>query len=150
MCMKDSSIRRLTQRRGRQPSRHSTLDGVSCVLGMCVERKCALVCVKIVLSMTWQACALYIHENKVITLSSNNVEAEARDYWDALGEDQKTARLAVGPGHWDFVQDHLDDNQQPLTSEPTLRFPFEIAFQRPHNIAIRDAGDVRAAMLVEG
>jgi hypothetical protein len=79
-----------------------------------------------------------------------DVEAEARGYWDALGEDQKTAALAVMPGYWDFVQVQLDGYTQPLTSESRLRIPFGNAFQIPHNLAIRGAGDAHAEMWTEG
>lgn len=79
-----------------------------------------------------------------------DVEAEALAYWNALSEDQKTARLGVMPGYWDFVQLQLDKYRQPLTSEPSLRVPFSNAFQTPHNIAIEAAGDVHAEMWTEG
>ena len=79
-----------------------------------------------------------------------DIEAEALAYWHALGDDQKTATLAVMPGYWDFVQLQLDNYNQPLTSEPGLRFPFGNAFQVPHNIAIKAAGDVHAEMWTEG
>ena len=79
-----------------------------------------------------------------------DVEGDARAYWDALGDDQRTATLGVMPGYWDFVQQQLDDYSQPLTSEPSLRLPFGIAFQTPHNRAIRGAGDVHAEMWSEG
>ena len=79
-----------------------------------------------------------------------DLEAEARAYWDALGDDQKTARVGVPPVYWDVVQLQLDGYSQPLTSEPGLRIPFGTAFQIPHNLAIRGAGDVHAAMWTEG
>ena len=57
---------------------------------------------------------------------------------------------AVPPGYWDVVQLQLDSYTQPLTSEPGLRVPFSTAFQIPHNLAIRGAGDVHAEMWTEG
>jgi len=79
-----------------------------------------------------------------------DVEADARAYWDALSDDERTASVGVAPGYWDFVQQQLDDYSQPLTSEPSLRVPFSNAFQTPHNRAIRGAGDIHAAMWSEG
>ena len=79
-----------------------------------------------------------------------DVEADAQAYWDSLADEEKTARLAVRPGYWEFVQDQLDNFIQPLTSEPVLRVPFSNAFQTPHNTAIRGAGDVHAEMWTEG
>jgi hypothetical protein len=79
-----------------------------------------------------------------------DVEAEARVYWDSLGEDQKTARLTVTPGLWEVVQLLLENYRQPWTSELSLRLPFENAFQIPHNIAINDASDVHAEIWTEG
>jgi len=78
-----------------------------------------------------------------------DVEADACAYWDALGDNQRTATLGVMPGYWDFVQQQLDD-PQPLTSEPALRTPFSIAFRLPHNLAIRGAADIHAEMWSEG
>ena len=79
-----------------------------------------------------------------------DVEAESRVYWDALSDDQKAAPLGLPPVYWDVVQLQLDGYTQPLTSEPGLRIPFGTAFQIPHNLAIRGAGDVHAAMWTEG
>jgi len=78
-----------------------------------------------------------------------DVEAEARAYWDALSEDDKTAILPVA-GYWGIVQLQLDSLIYQLTSEPGLRLPFSNAFQIPHNIAIRGADDVHAEMWTEG
>lgn len=79
-----------------------------------------------------------------------DVEADARVYWEALSDDEKNAILAVLPGYWEFVQHQLNNYQQPITSEPSLRLPFSIAFQLPHNTAIKDAGDMHAEMWTEG
>ena len=79
-----------------------------------------------------------------------DVEAEARAYWDALTDDQKTATVGVPHNYWDVVQHQLDQYRQPLTSEPSLRVPFSNAFQTPHNTAIAGAGDVHAEIWIEG
>ena len=79
-----------------------------------------------------------------------DVEAEARVYWDALGDDQKNAIVDVMPGYWDFVQQQLEAYSQPFTSEPSLRVPFSNAFQTPHNTAIRGTGDAHAQIWIEG
>ena len=78
-----------------------------------------------------------------------DVEAEARAYWEAVSEDDKTAILAVA-GYWGIAQLQVDTFFQQFTSEPALRFPFGAAFQVPHNIAIRGAHDVHAEMWTEG
>jgi hypothetical protein len=79
-----------------------------------------------------------------------DIEAEARVYWDALGEDQKTATLDVLPRYWDFVHNQLQGYNRPLKSEPGLRVPFSVAFEMPHNLAIRDSEDIHAEMWIEG
>ena len=78
-----------------------------------------------------------------------DVEAEARAYWEAVSEDDKTAILPVA-GYWGIAQLQLDSFSQQLTSEPGLRVPFSNAFQTPHNIAIHGAHDVHAEMWTEG
>jgi len=82
-------------------------------------------------------------------LLSWDMEAEARAYWDTLHEDDKTAVLPVA-GYLGITQLQLDSYFQQLTSERGLRIPFGTAFQIPHNLAIRGAGDDHAEMWTEG
>jgi hypothetical protein len=77
-----------------------------------------------------------------------DVEAEARAYWDALGEDDKTAILPVA-GYWGIAQLQVDSDFEEFASESGLRSPFNAAFKHPHNLAIRGASDEHAEMRSE-
>ena len=59
-----------------------------------------------------------------------DVEAEARAYWEAVSEDDKTAILPVA-GYWGIAQLQLDSFSQQLTSEPGLRVPFRMLSKHP-------------------
>ena len=82
-------------------------------------------------------------------LLSWDVEAEASEYWDALGDGDKQAPVTIA-GYWDFTQLQLDTYSVEITSEPALRDPFSTAFRVPQNIAIQGAADCHAEMRVTG
>src|SRR5947207_11518889 len=77
-------------------------------------------------------------------------QQEARTYWDGLPDEDKAQMIAVRPGFWAVIEILLRAYSQPLTSESALKTPFGIAFQNPHNLAIRGAGDAHAEMWSEG
>lgn len=73
-----------------------------------------------------------------------DVEGEAHDYWDSLSDTDKHAKVVTRVNHWDSVCDDLDAFTQPFTSESTLRSPFDAAFRKGHNHAIKGASYAHA------
>ena len=72
-----------------------------------------------------------------------DVEADANEYWNAMSDGDKQARLSRVPP-WEVVCMMLDSFTQPFTSESTLRYPFGTAFRSTHNLAIQGASDAHA------
>lgn len=79
-----------------------------------------------------------------------DVEGETQSYWDALPDDDKTRTVDVPLGYWNVIEHQLRSFSQPLTTEPTLKFPFNNAIQNPHNTAIQGASDAHAEIWAEG
>src|SRR5438270_11217619 len=80
------------------------------------------------------------------------VKEEAQVYWDGLSNGDKTQKIDASPEFWNVAEQMLRALSQPLTSEPTLKVPFAIAFQTPHNTAIQGLGaeDPHAEIWSEG
>jgi hypothetical protein len=73
------------------------------------------------------------------------VEADAREYWEGVSNDDKQARLVgVMAGHWQVVRTMLDSFNQSFTMESAIRGPFEAAFRSGHNAAVVGASDAHA------
>ena len=78
-----------------------------------------------------------------------DVEADAREYWDGVSNEDKQARLRVHPAYWEFVRGQLEEFSEPFKSELSLRDPFAVAFRSGHNAATRGASDPHAEMRSE-
>src|SRR5437667_10812230 len=71
-----------------------------------------------------------------------DVEADAREYWDMLpDEDKDVVLINVREAYWEFVREELDDLAEPFIAEPTLQGSFTAAFRNPHNRVIKGASD---------
>lgn len=65
-------------------------------------------------------------------------------------DDDKTRTVDVPLGYWNVIEHQLRSFSRPLTTEPTLKFPFNNAIQNPHNTAIQGASDAHAEIWAEG
>jgi hypothetical protein len=74
-----------------------------------------------------------------------DIEADVRQYWDGISDDDKQAALPNVVQHqWEIVQLQLMTMGPPFTAEESIRYPFTNAFIVPHNGAIQGASDPHA------